>query len=126
MNKIIYYNFFKIIGKIKTNDNPAFSAFLLICLLQQINLLTITAPLYFFYELHISKNTGVYFSSLLFFLISAINYFLILKKKHDIVKEYEQMTIKKQLHGRIYSWLYVLISVLAFYFVLNFFVRPQY
>ena len=46
--------------KIKTNDMPAFNAYILICLLQIFNIVTITTVINYFLKMDMKRDIAIY------------------------------------------------------------------
>jgi len=87
MFKEIYFWMYYYIKRIKSNDTPAFSSYLLICILQSFNVGTIGILVNYFLKVNIDKNTTVLIGIVWAVLLSIINYFLLYAKRE--IKFYE-------------------------------------
>lgn len=122
----IYYWMYQYLRKIKTNDMPAFNAYLLICLLQIFNIGTLATIINYFLKINIDRNTAIYTGLGLAFVLAVINRFFIYNKRETIFKEFEGTLPERKTKGRIYFWLYTLLSLVIFYVAIANLVTPKY
>lgn len=111
----IYFWMHSYIKSIKSNDTPAFSSYLLICMLQTFNLGTIAVIANYYLKVNIEKNSAVIMGLIWAVLLSIINYFLLYGKREDIFMKYKNIQAKRRIKGQIYFWIYVLLSFTSFY-----------
>jgi hypothetical protein len=122
----LYYSLYEVLKKVKTNDNPGFNAYLGISSFQCFNIITLGGIANYFIKLDISKSSGVYFSIFLYVLVTAVNYFTLLRKKDKIIKKFEKLPIERQRKGKLYFWLYALITLALLMIIVIFLVKPKY
>jgi len=103
--------------KIKTNDTPAFNSYILICLLQMMNILTIALILNCFLKINTNtdRNTAIYMGIAIITVLYLVNYFLYYAKRDTIFEKYKGMSPERKTKGQIYFWLYVVLSVVFFF-----------
>jgi hypothetical protein len=126
MFKELYYRLYELLKKVKTNDNPGFNAFIGISFFQCMNILTLGGVTNYFLNLDISKSSAVYSGIFLYVSLTAVNFFILFRKKEEITKKYEQLPIERQGKGKLYFWLYALITIVLFIYVIVNLVTPKY
>jgi hypothetical protein len=126
MFKELYYRLYELLNKVKTNDNPGFNAFIGISFFQCMNILTLFGIANYFLNLSVPKSSAVYSGVFLYVSISVVNFFVLFRKKEKIVKRYKQLPIERQRKGKLYFWLYALITIVLFIYVIVNLVTPKY
>lgn len=126
MFKELYYWMSTRLAKIKSNDDPPFNAYFVICFLQSFNIGTIYVVVNYYAKIHFVKNAYVYLGLSLALVLFVINYNLLYKKREDIFKKYENLQPKRKVEGLVYFWLYVLLSTIIFFVAAANFVIPKY
>ena len=117
MFKEYYYFMFYYLRSIKTNDTPAFNAYLLISLLQGLNIesIYIIVAYIFRFSYTPNKNIIIYIGLSLSIALFIINYFLLFAQRKNIFDKYELLSQKIKSKRMIYFWAYVTISVIIFF-----------
>jgi len=126
MFKELFYWMYINVNKIKTNDTPLFTSYLLICVLQMVNIETIFVFINYYLKIEISNSFAVYIGLVLAFSVMIINYFLLYTKRNNILKKYRDYTTKMKAKGQIYFWVYVILSFVIFYVAVVNMVTPKY
>lgn len=126
MFKELYYRLYELLKKVKTNDNPGFNAFIGISFFQCMNILTLGIVANYFLNLDISKSSAIYSGIFLYVSLTAVNFFILFRKKEEITKKYEQLPIERQGKGKLYFWVYALITTVLFIYVIVNLVAPKY
>jgi len=121
-----YYWMYTYLKKIKTNDMPAFNACLLMCILQMANIGTILVVIFFFLKTNINKSIAVYAGLTMAVTLIVLNYFLLYIKRETIFEKYENNPLKRKTKGKIYFFVYVLLSLAIFFVALANLVTPNY
>ena len=114
MFRELYYWLHELLKKIKTNDNPGFNAFIGISFFQCMNVLTLGGIANFFFALDISKDTAIYSGIFIYVSLTAVNFFSIFRTKEEIIRKFEKLPIERQSKGKLYLWLYMLITIALF------------
>lgn len=114
------------LSKVKTNKTPAFSAYVLICILQVFNIGTLGVFINFFSKIDMNKNTAVTTGLALIVVLYILNYILLYAKRKSIFQEYENITTDRKGKGQISFWLYVVLSLVIFFVVIANLVTPKY
>lgn len=117
MFKELYYWMYSYTKSVKTNNTPAFNAYLLICLLQGFNIGTIFIITRYFLRINTTtdRNTTIYVSITFGIILFIINYFLLYAQRKSIFEKYEVLPKEKIIKGKIYFWLYVILSVMLLF-----------
>jgi len=126
MFKEIYYWMTTRLSKIKSNDNPPFNAYFMICFLQGFNIETIFIVVNYFTKIHFAKNSYIYWGLLEAFILFLINYNTLYKNKNEIYEKYVKIDSKRKTKGLIFFWLYVSISIILFFVAAAYLVTPNY
>jgi len=104
--------------KVKTNDTPAFSAYLLVCMLMCFNILTVIILLCYFCDISLKKDINInatYLGLILAIGISIINYFTLFSKRTAIFEKYKEKYKKRESKRKIMWRIYEILSYLAFF-----------
>lgn len=107
--KYLYYTFWQLLNKIKTNDTPATNAMLLISLCQILNIVAVYFIICLITNVEVidfPKSTLYIFSALIGSIFFFINYFVLYKKRDVLVNKYKNETPKQRSRGRILLGLY--------------------
>lgn len=128
MFRELYYWMYMTLRKIKTNDTPAFNSYILICLLQMMNILTIALIINFFLKINTNtdRNTAIYMGIAMITVLYIANYFLLYARRESIFEQYKDMPPERRTKGQIYFWLYVVLSVVIFFTLGINLVTPRY
>ena len=105
---------------------PAFNACLLMCILQMANIGTILVVIFFFLKTNINKSIAVYAGLTMAVTLIVLNYFLLYIKRETIFEKYENNPLKRKTKGKIYFFVYVLLSLAIFFVALANLVTPNY
>lgn len=118
--KYLYYTFWQLLKKIKTNDTPATNAMLLISLCQILNIVAAYFIICLITNMEVidfPKSTLYIFSASIGSMLFFINYFVLYKKREVLVNKYMNETPKQRNKGRILLGLYFFGSLfIAIYF----------
>jgi len=117
MFREIYYWIFIFQSSIKTNKTPAFNSYVLICILQAFNIGTFYIISAYLLKISISIDWGLvnYLGIGLALLLYIINYFLLYAKREEIFEQYQKLTKGRRITGKIYSFLYIVLSFVALF-----------
>lgn len=126
MFRELYYWLYELLKKIKTNDNPEFNAFIGISFFQCMNVLTIGGIANYLFAFDISKSTAVYSGIFMYVSLTVVNFFSLFRKRGEIIKKFEKLPIERQSKGKLYLWLYILITIGLFMYVIINLVTPKY
>jgi len=122
----LFYWTYKTLSQVKSNKTPAFNSYVLISVFEGFNLGTLWGILNYFLKVNVDKGTAVYlgliFSVGLFFM----NYFLLYSKRECIFHRYDQALSQRKVKGRIFFWLYVVLTFVLFAIVAEYLVTPHY
>jgi len=102
--------------KTKTNDTPAFNAYLLVCMAMCCNILTALVVLCYFFDISLKKDIGVngtYLGLILAVSISTINYFTLYSKRTSIFDKYKEMSKERESKRKIIWRIYEILSYLT-------------
>lgn len=124
--KELYYWLYELLKKVKTNDNPDFSAYLGISFFQCVNVLALVGILNYFIVFDIPINIAVYSGIFIYVLLTAVNFFTLFRKRNEIIKKFGKYSTSQQNKGKIYFWLYALTTVILFIYVIINLVTPKY
>lgn len=122
----LYYWMYLNLRKMKSNNMPAFNAYILICLLQIFNLGTLAVIINYFFKINIDRNLAICTGIGLAFLLAVINRILLYNERETIFKKYEKNLPGRKVKGQIYLWLYVLLSFVAYFVSVANLVTPKY
>ena len=101
MLQIFYYWLYKLILNIKTNDQPFSNAYLGISFFLCLNVMTVFAILNFYFSFSYSKNEVVYSGIFMYLFITTLNFFLLFKKRKEIVSRLNVASLKNKRNGKI-------------------------
>ncbi|MDP4188422.1 MAG: hypothetical protein Q8905_10260 [Bacteroidota bacterium] len=121
----LFYWFYEILKKDRPNDSPCFDAFLGISVLQCFNVGSLLGVVNYFLAIKISKNVSVIIGVVLYVLITTINFFVLYRRKYEIIKKFENSSDKRQKRGKLYFWIYALTTMAFCIFVLANFTPKQ-
>ena len=122
----IYYWMSTRLARIKSNDNPPFNAYFLICFLQAENIGTLFVIVNYFTKIHFVKNAYIYIGLSLALILFVINYFTLYAKREEIFEKYKKVLPKRKTKGLLYFWMYVLLSTIIFWVAVANLVTPKY
>lgn len=117
MLKEMYYWMIYYIKKIKTNDMPEFSAYLLMCVLAFANFGALFVIVSFLFGFDIKTlNIDRKIIGIIFGLSVMIpNYFLLFAKRKEIVEKYSKLPKNRRIKGIILFWIYSIVSIPLFF-----------
>jgi len=115
--KYCYYRIYQLIKKVKTNDTPAFSALLLLVLVQTINIATILSLIKYFTKIEFLKQNIVIGGLAISFLFLGVEFKVLFGKINSICKKYENETKAERQKGSIYVISYILLSLIFLFVV---------
>jgi hypothetical protein len=125
MFKELYYRLHKLLKKLNINDNPEFNAFIGISFFQCINILSLWVIINYLLNLDISMHNAIYSGVFLYVSLTTVNFFVLFKKKKVIKKKYDQLSTERQNKGKLYFWIYVVLSLMIFFVSVSYFVTPK-
>jgi hypothetical protein len=111
----IYYWIYFYLKRIKTNDTPAFNAYLLICTIQFFNFGTLLVLIDYFWKVEYEKNTVMCMELLVAGALCILNYFLFYSKREVIFLKYIDLIPQRRVRGKIFFWIYILFSFSIFF-----------
>ena len=100
---------------LKNTDMPAFNALLFISALQFLNIGTVVCIINYFLRIDVDSKTASYLALAVGFPLLGLNYILLYSKRDRDFKEFEKMEAKKETKGKIYFWIYVILSITIFF-----------
>jgi magnesium-transporting ATPase (P-type) len=104
------------IVKSNTDKEKADSAYLLISLLQSMNIWSAFAIVNYFFRIVLARNTIIFLGLLVAAILGVINHFYLFTSREEIFKKYEYLTPQRRKKGKMLFWLYVIVSIyLLFY-----------
>ena len=126
MFKEIYYWIYTYLSRIKTNKSPAFNAYAMICVFQIINIATLGALINYFIKIDFTRKSATCSAIISLAVLYIINYFYLYKKRILIFNKYYSYSGSRKRKGQIYFWLYFIITVLTYFYIVAFLVKPKY
>jgi hypothetical protein len=120
MFKISYYWIYYYLSQFKRSVPPAFDAFLLVILIQAVNIIAIGRIIYHFTQFKITKNTATYIGIALVILLFAGNYAYLFIRKNKIFTTIGQYTEKRLRISKVLFWIYAILSFLIIGLVINY------
>ncbi len=118
MFKEFYYLMYCRLLKTKTNDTPAFSAYLLVCMAMCFNVLTAIVVLCYFLDISLKNDINInttYFGLTLAISISIINYFALYSRRTSIFEKYKKKYEEKESKRRILFITYEILTYVSFF-----------
>lgn len=115
----LYYLLYKEIKTTRKNDQSFFNAYMSLSFLIYINLGSVFGVLNYFLKAGISKDASVMGGLVVFGLVLFYNYFMLWRKKEDIVLKYDS---KAKSNNRLLLWIFIVLSFVVFYLVLQYLV----
>jgi|GEM_PF-1981954 len=113
MYSFVYFFIHVFLQRVKSNTNPAFSAFLLVMIFQILNLCTLAVWINYFLKIKFYKNTLVFLGLLLMLILFVLNFFLIYLKRDAVFIKYQKLQIITKY--QFIFWLYIVLSVLIYF-----------
>ena len=114
------------VSKIKTNKTPEISAYVLVCVLQMANIGTVYVVINYFLKIALDKNAAVIIGLSLLATLYILNYILLYAKRKSIIHNYESYRPERKTKGKVYFWLYVILSFVVFFVAVANLVTPKY
>ena len=116
MFKEFYYLMYCRLLKTKTNDTPAFNAYLLVCMAMCFNVLTAIVVLCYFFDISLKKDiNATYLGLTLAISISIINYFALYSRRTAIFEKYKKKYEEKESKRRILFRIYEILTYVLFF-----------
>lgn len=117
MFKEFYYFMYCNLLKVKTNDRPAFNAYLITCMLLCLNIITCIIILRYLFNIDFktNKDSVTYFGLFLAISISIVNYFTLYLKRTSIFDKYKEMPKERESKRKIMWRIYEIVSYLTFF-----------
>lgn len=114
-----FYWMYNYLSKIKTNDTPAFNAYLILCMLHFFNIATIVIVLCYLLGINMktSSKNPVYVVVGLVACLSIVEYFVFYSKREAIINECKTMSKDKRNKSLILFWIYVIVSYSSVFIV---------
>lgn len=123
MFRELYYLLIQTLKKVKTNDNPAFNAYIGISFFQGYNLLSFLIVIRYFFSVNIEKDLAIILGIFLWLSITVFNYFTLYQKRNDIVKTFDHYSNRWRTRGNFALWTYMILTNLAFFYLAFNFVK---
>lgn len=123
MFRELYYLLIQTLKKVKTNDNPAFNAYIGISFFQGYNLLSFLIVIRYFFSVNIEKDLAIILGIFLWLSITVFNYFTLYQKRNDIVKTFDHYSNRWRTRGNFVLWTYMILTNLAFFYLAFNFVK---
>ena len=114
--KGIYYWMYRFAKRFKTNDDPAFNAYLLVVLLEGLNLITIFGIISDNYLNKKSNNASIIIGFSIFIVVTLLNYFFIYSNRKIIVTKFSSLSPKTKTFQKVLFIGYFLFTLLLFYY----------
>ena len=114
----LYYLMYQRLSKTKSNDTPAFNAYLLVCMLMCFNILTLIIVLCFIFGISLKKDISInttYLGLTLAIGVSIINYFKLYSKRTAIFQKYKEKYEEKKSKRKILFGIYEILSYIVFF-----------
>ncbi len=125
MEELYYWMVFHL-TLIKTNKTPAFNSVIIISVLQGINLSLIDMLFKYFFNIDFFENLSSELLGLLMFIVLfLINIVFLYSKRNDIIKKFENYSVERRLRGRLFFWIYVVLSFVSFFGTASVLVVPK-
>lgn len=119
MFRTTFYWMYNYLSKIKTNDTPAFNAYLLLCMLNFFNIATIVIVLCYLLGINIktSSKNPVYLVVGFMACLLIVEYFLFYSKREAIINECKTMVKDEKTKSLIFFWIYIIVSYSSLFIV---------
>jgi divalent metal cation (Fe/Co/Zn/Cd) transporter len=114
----LFYFLYWFYTKSKAVKNPALHSFVDICVIIGFNITTLSILIPHFLGISLAQryNDGGFFGLLIGIIIMILNYFTWYNKRQIIIFKYKQMPRKEKVRKSIFSIIYIVLSLLCFYF----------
>ena len=124
--KELYYRMYWYVRRIKTETDRrrAESAYLLICLLQNMNVAMMYGIINLFFKIKLERNGSIWAGILVMAILLFVNRFYLYNQREEIFEKYEHETPKRRKRGKILFWLYVVGSLFLFFYFGETLIRP--
>jgi hypothetical protein len=122
----LYFWMHSYLQRIKGNSNPPLNASILICGLQASNIVMISGVINYFLKIKMEKYNTIYFGIALMIVLYLLNHFHLYSKRNEIFQQYENRSPERQRKGKLFFWLYVLLSLFLFFYLAANLVTPRY
>ncbi len=118
MIKDLFYFLYWFYTKSKAIQNPAIVAFSHICAIIAFNIATLSFISFHFLDISLANRgiDGGFWGGVIGVIIMIVNYFAWYSKRQIIIAKYNQMLRKEKIRRSIFSIIYVVVSLLCFYF----------
>jgi small neutral amino acid transporter SnatA (MarC family) len=118
MIKNLFYFLYWLYSKSESIKNPSLQSFLNICVIIAFNIATLYNISFHFFDISLANKgiDGGFWGLIFGVIFLIINYLTWYTKRKIIIAKYEQMARKEKVRRSIFAIVYVLISLLCFYF----------
>jgi len=118
MIKNLFYFLYWFYTKSKAVKNPALHSFVDICVIIAFNIATLCNIILHFLGISLAHRDidGGFWGLLIGIIIMILNYFTWFNKRQIIIAKYKQMPRKEKVRKSIFSIIYIVLSLLCFYF----------
>ncbi len=117
----LYYDFYQILKTQRKNDQSYFNAFIGLSFLIYLNIASVFGIINYFIRYKVSRDVSVISSIIVFGLVLLFNVFKLWNKKKQITLKYDLLTANQK-NYRWPIWLFIVVSFLLFYHVLEYLV----
>lgn len=117
-SEFCYYLFQIHVGK-EGDKNKFLSSLLGLSLFQMFNIEALVAFLNYVFEPKIPRHYALYFGIILWVSITTINYFLLYRKRIEIIKRIEGFSSKRETIGQIIFVVYILATLFFMFYAIN-------
>ncbi len=114
----LFYFLYWFYSKFEKIENPSLQSFLNICIIIAFNIATLYNILFHFLDISFANRgiDGGFWGLIIGAIFLIINYLTWYTKKQIIITKYEKMARKEKVRRSIFAIIYVVISLLSFYF----------
>jgi len=118
MIKNLFYFLYWFYSKSESIKNPSLQSFLNICIIIAFNIATIYNILFHFFDISLANKgvDGGFWGFIFGAIFLIINYLTWYTKRQIIIAKYEQMARKEKIRRFVFAIIYILTSILCFYF----------
>jgi|GEM_PF-6867427 len=118
MIKILYYWLYKILMKTRKEDDPGIATLIVIGFMFYWNIIIIVKQSFLSSYFILSKQYATIIGIIMGALIFIPIYFLIYKKRKEIIRKVEKLSLKRYKLGKFISYLYFIGTVVSTFYVL--------
>ena len=124
MIKNLFYFLYWLYSKSEKVKYPSFQSFLNVCIIVVFNIATLYNISFHFFDISFANRgiDGGFWGLIFGAIFIIINYLTLYTKRQVVIAKYEKMDRKEKVRRSIYAIIYVVISLLAFYFTAKAFI----